>query len=1815
MQYQIPTEILNKTLTQMNNNKSENNQQSVSDTSYNKISYNSTRIKQFHKTTSNVDLNIITNNINGLQLTKKPLRLGEMIQQMYQRNIDILLLQELNTNMNSPTIKNILNELLRKYNNLQHVWSHIATEDSVLYHPGGVSIWIRSPMSHHISQRITDPMGRWAGVTLQLKGHQPITILSIYQPAISKSLKGSISVQAQQIRYLYDQGNTTTPRNQFRKDLESLVATLTSENHYIVLGGDFNEHNEENNIIFDLKTKFKFSDEYVSQYNHEIPTYKRSTHMLDRIFTNATSIDYKTHLIVHDYDYWTPSDHRALQLHITFQNKVSNAQSNKRILISYSSKQVSAYIRYVTSKIQKSKIMDRIQELIHKEPDTTELNKLDQQLTDIKLQAEKQLRSFYTGWWHRDLMIWKKELKQCTKQLRNLFKQQPRPHVRIQEVLKEKYNIINKFRNNQTVGFQIRHNNIQQEIKTLYQAKTRNLKKIKYLKSILRNERIRETFRKIRNKTTAKEKRLMSVEVMGKDGKITTITDQENIAEEIAKYNMIHFAQARNTPLAGYKCSTNENNIHQDSSPQQYRYHEHQTSQSISELIYKFTTNIQVPPNEIDSYIVTKEDWLKKFKQWKEGTTTSPSGIHLGHYKVLNAPHHLYFEEMSPEKMELDQQQEELCDLWISFLNIVLKTGKPLDRWKTVHSICLFKDQNNRSINRIRNIHIYEADYNFLLKLKWGNAVKLARKYELLHNAQYGSRKQRNSLDPVLIEIMQQEISRNNHLPYLQINFDAQSCYDRIIPEIAIAISKKHGVHNNILQIFRETLKDSKYYIKLGEAVTTQYYGNTSNIQLFGTGQGSGCSPYIWLLLSSELFKLYTETSQGSIIQAPFEPNICHLHMTAYVDDVNTHHSFLSTHTNQDIINIATQAAQKWSDILYISGGKISNKKSNYYLHQMSPQSTGRFIPTKISHPSICVQDHEEDQIYITNVSTHDFHKSLGYLQSSAKMVQHQTAWLQNKIHTSLQKMITSHLTYKEAMVYYRSIHKPRIKYPLYLSSITQTTAEKMTKMHISQVLNAIGFSSKTPLGIVFGNHRYGGLEIMNISIEQGSRNLIKFAKAFTEDTPVSRLTITAYKWWWFQKGTSKCPLTSTERAKDMMDFLWFKNMKTFITTYKIRVTVPINPYETQRRNDEFIMDLVRKQGYSEKIVNNINVCRLYLQVITLSDITCIKGNYIELENFQYAYANTMNSCHRNGVHVVKPNKSTWHYWQRFLKTITYPNSRRLKINLGEWTVSATKIRRLYMEYRDEKKIYTRYQNRYQVRELETDYIYEINELPENAIPCKTTMTSIIISSTHKNNLISSPPTRKLEWKIPEDGYIIIVSDASVQKSKSAYSWVISDQESNILMTRNERIKEDNITSYRAELIGILSALQCNHDIITKYALKWDFYCDNLAAINQIQHIQITGVNVEQSDSDILYSIKQYTPKYGNFHHVKGHTKVTQNTTLAEKLNILVDTQAKQAITMVEAYSPPISTLKIVMNGEQKFRAESIVMQCQINMSLQYWKQKTGEHIYTLIDWEVFQSISRNFKNEISIIKLLSGLTPTKSHQFKIGKSECPKCPLCKDEVETIHHIIKCSSNPKNNTNMQQIVTSKLQKYGEMRELVSQFLQKIYEPEHQNNNFGNTDQDIIGWKSIWQGKIATSFSENIIPSLKKPKTVRKVILRMLIQVIKQWKASWLHRVNVTKAMAEETENQDSEVMDDQKLQYLYTHKHLIPKNQQRLMYPTLAEHLQTNKRQKRTWIQHQYRGLNQIINTESQKQSENQDFRIPCEAVNENPDGFASGLH
>ena len=81
---------------------------------------------------------------------------------------------------------------------------------------------------------------------------------------------------------------------------------------------------------------------------------------------------------------------------------------------------------------------------------------------------------------------------------------------------------------------------------------------------------------------------------------------------------------------------------------------------------------------------------------------------------------------------------------------------------------------------------LYEADFNFVLKLVWAKRlVRNAEKYKSLGAANHGSRAGRQTTDALMEKLLVYEIARLTRTSVVTVDNDAKSCYDRIIKTLS----------------------------------------------------------------------------------------------------------------------------------------------------------------------------------------------------------------------------------------------------------------------------------------------------------------------------------------------------------------------------------------------------------------------------------------------------------------------------------------------------------------------------------------------------------------------------------------------------------------------------------------------------------------------------------------------------------------------------------------------------------------------------------------------------------------------------------------------------------------------------------------------------------------------------------------------------------------------------------------------------------------------------------------------------------------------
>jgi hypothetical protein len=153
-------------------------------------------------------------------------------------------------------------------------------------------------------------------------------------------------------------------------------------------------------------------------------------------------------------------------------------------------------------------------------------------------------------------------------------------------------------------------------------------------------------------------------------------------------------------------------------------------------------------------------------------------------------------------------QHPVLLSCFVMFLNVAISSGIAIPRWSNAVNILIEKDVGQREINGLRIIHLFEADFNFYLKLQRGHLlVRRALSLNLLHNRQHVSIPGRMSLDPVMLTQLTADRCRVLKHDDASFDNDSSNCCDRIIVGLGMLAARKCGMPASAIRTHADALQ------------------------------------------------------------------------------------------------------------------------------------------------------------------------------------------------------------------------------------------------------------------------------------------------------------------------------------------------------------------------------------------------------------------------------------------------------------------------------------------------------------------------------------------------------------------------------------------------------------------------------------------------------------------------------------------------------------------------------------------------------------------------------------------------------------------------------------------------------------------------------------------------------------------------------------------------------------------------------------------------------------------------------------------------
>jgi hypothetical protein len=277
----------------------------------------------------------------------------------------------------------------------------------------------------------------------------------------------------------------------------------------------------------------------------------------------------------------------------------------------------------------------------------------------------------------------------------------------------------------------------------------------------------------------------------------------------------------------------------------------------------------------------------------------------------------------------------------------VAKRGLYLKHWILVINVMIYKKAGVLELDKLRVIHLFEADFNLLVGLIFGRrTVHNAVNHQRLHPSQFG-KKGGECMDAAISKVLHNVIATYTKTSLGQFESDAQACFDRIVMTFAMLCFFAYGCPSLLIQFwFAVLVQRHCHKINTAHGISDGSYVYSDASPIHGPGQGSRGGPASCVISTSVLLHAQDKLSYGVTFCDPAQI-IQYLNRAAMFIDDNTSASnkfrkwLHSKPEAAEVVTLLQTDAQVWEQLLFTSGGLLKLRKCLYYIMHWDFDSEG----------------------------------------------------------------------------------------------------------------------------------------------------------------------------------------------------------------------------------------------------------------------------------------------------------------------------------------------------------------------------------------------------------------------------------------------------------------------------------------------------------------------------------------------------------------------------------------------------------------------------------------------------------------------------------------------------------------------------------------------------------------------------------------------------------------------------------------------------------------------------------------------------------
>ena len=1557
-------------------------------------------------------------------------------------------------------------------------WNH----DSITsYEPGGTMIITRDKSTAHTIKRGTDErrLGRWAWISVRGKRDKCTTFISVYRPT---NIQATAQNQLNTIRKF---NGDIQPEELWEKDLSTLIKEKKKIGEVVVMGDlndDLNDNQSKMSKFFESQGMWEALN---TRYSEGPPTFAFGSRKIDGIYiTEGITVSqggYGGHIN-------PPSDHLYPWIDVKETDIVGAAREDRPppLLRKATSKIPSVkneFNRIFNEQIEVHKLAQKVEELLtiakenkvllHEQQEMYE--KIEERIRRAEKCADSKCRKIRRG-----KIPFSKKQKELMGKLfvlraiyvrAKLVGKANRPHwKRIQRLIKKySYNGQTRFESLKKIKeaicaaaaeynafrpkaheFRLNHRS---QLADAIAIETGKDPQVIY-KNLTNQEETKRHFKKIRyHEKRGIKTGVDKVDIETEDG-IKTVYDKQEIETAIITANKKKLLQAGETPLRQEPLRSLIGERMDFDTWELLLKGLVELPEELEEgtkLWFEAIQNFDEKDIDIDW---TAGEYFEAWDKMSEDKSAMP-GVQAAHIKSID-------------------RKSDGAEVISSMALIPLITGYAPISWQRGTDSMIPKKKNEWRPDKLRIILLMEARFNHNNKLIGRKMMQHGERSGFLAREQFGSRPAKSAIAHALNKRLTIDIARQSKVPAVYITNDAKACYDRILLMVAYLTMRHMGIPSLAAKSSITTLVEMPRKIKTVYGESELSYGTKLETDevLHGIGQGNGYGPIIWAGISSPLLKILRSRGYGVHISSPITKEEIKMAGYSYVDDTDQIEMNSETTLWENVLANAQASVDLWECLLRTTGGALEPSKTDW-VKVLYEWKNGKPQLQKANEADIItLRDPYGNIVPIQQVQPHTARRTLGVWQAADGQENTQRDILIKKI--AEWGSNTNGITNKEATTASISTIGRSIRFPLAATAMTSMQCKEVDKEWKRNVLNKMGIVRTAPNEIAFSPIETGGAGLHFTEIDQTIDHLKMIAAHGNKDTVTGKLLRNTIQQYTIETGLGGEPLNqNVEKVIYLTKNTWIEQTIKSCRKFDITFETDTPQLNTWIDNDKYLMhDAIRVLERQELL--NFNNVRLFLQVMTVSDITTADGKQIDIDILRgdrgyspspsrNAYewpripeptkrekeAWTLSLCKMYQITLLRPQLSGTHYGWYTYNTIQY----------SSWMINVQtaqlyqKWKHLWIEWHvkmQEKDGVTR-----KILYFKTNNVIDKLEEVKALRPITVRPEQLDVVSVRNKGRFQpredeeesfdpwySPSTYPMT--VQQENYFIdniknskgnIVTDGSYKEGRSAAATVF--QHNKTLKIPKDPTNYISVTvpgpkreqsSYRGELGGILTGIAITNRLLKKHNItggECTLVCDNKGAL-----AASFGWKTPTPDwtcFDIISLIRneiKISPITWKGTHVKGHQD--DNNTYEEldvnsQANIIADNLAKRELSEWnddQNYWGMIGQPWGIVCGNQRICGnleETLRLLMQEEHALKWWKRRLQIPIsqYNNVDDEVYKKFRADTAKEIRnwAIKYSSDLLPTRKNLQRRQHSEYHTCPCCGAANENADHIFQCRAH------------------------------------------------------------------------------------------------------------------------------------------------------------------------------------------------------------